>query len=217
MAFPRISLAEVLVAASVFCGYLAGLRFAGDLAVQIAVLVAALAFLFALMAAIFDRRSARAAGAGFAIGVALYGALFVAAGVRQDTDLLGFQSFRQHGELNFATASLPTTRLLEPVYNVVAVVDWEQTDTGETMSIVSDARGTMYDPWGRVFDPRSPSVPRTWRPVLVTPKPENFLALAQLGWAFLFGYFASLFARIAYARGRRRDVTASTASETDRA
>ncbi|HEV7280453.1 MAG TPA: hypothetical protein VGN57_09605 [Pirellulaceae bacterium] len=207
MSLPRIGLAEAFVAAVVFCGLLAALRFAGEILTSLIGLLAGLLFLYAVVAAIFGRGSARAAAGGFAIGAGLYGLLFVAAGMRQETDLLGFEIYgsfgNSHSELRFAAAELPTTALLEPLYNVLAVEQWTQTDTGETMTITRGGDGTLYDPWGRVFDPASPAVPRTWRREATNPEAANFLAVGHFGWALLFGYAGSLFARMAYARGAR--------------
>lgn len=208
MPLPKISLAEALAVAVLFCGLLAGLRFAGEMVASLAGLFVALLFLYSLVATLFDRGSARAAAAGFALAAALYGGLFVAAGMRQETDLLGFRRLpydqrMQHDELNFRTATLPTTTLIEPLHNVLAAEEWVQTDTGETMTITRDAAGTMYDPWGRVFDPSAPAVPRTWRAKGLHPEENQFLAVAHFGWAPIFGYVGSLFARVASARGTR--------------
>lgn len=208
MPLPRISLGEAFAVAIVFCGLLAAIRFAGEILTTLLGLLVGLLFLYALLAAIFDRGPARAAAAGFAIAAGLYGALFVASGVRQETDSLGFRLMPydapvQHDELNFRTASLPTTEVLEPLHNVLAVEQWVQTDTDEAMTITRDAAGTMYDPRGRVFDPASPAVPRTWRSRVQNPEEGQFLAVAHFAWALMFGYVGSFFARVAYARGRR--------------
>lgn len=208
MSLPRIALGEALFVAVVFCGLLAALRFAGDIFTSLIGLLAALSVLYSIVAAIFDRGSARAAAGGFAIGALLYGALFIASGVRQETDLLGFYAVNRgvmHDELNSAAATLPTTMLLEPLHRAVATEQWTQTDTGETMSLVRDGDGTLYDPWGRVFDPASPAVPTTWRREGTTPEESSFLAVAHFGWALFFGYAGSLFGRAAYAQGRREE------------
>jgi hypothetical protein len=210
MSLPRIGLGEALVVAVAFCGLLAALRFAGEIVTSLIGLLAGLLVLYAVVAAVFGRGSARAAAGGFAIGAILYGALFVAAGVRQESDLLGFQPYgvsrgNMHGELVFAASELPTTTLLEPLHNALAVEQWTQTDTGETMAITRGDDGTLYDPWGRVFDPASPAVPNTWRREATNPEAASFLAVGHFGWALLFGYIGSLFARAAYARGRREE------------
>jgi hypothetical protein len=211
MSLPRISLAEALVVAVVFCGLLAALRFAGDILTSLIGLFVALLLLYAVVAAIFDRGSARAAAGGFAIASALYGALFVAAGVRQESDLLGFQTYggsylsggNIHGELDFFGAELPTTKLLEPLYNAVMFEEWLQTDTGETMRITRGSGGMLYDPWGRAFNVQEPAIPDSWSRRVTSPEPSSFLAVGHFGWALLFGYIGSLFARVAYARGAR--------------
>ena len=210
MSLPRVGLGEALVVGVVFCGLLAALRFAGEFVTSLIGLLAGLLFLYTVVAAVFGRGSARAAAGGFAIGAGLYGLLFVAAGMRQESDLLGFQAYgvsrgNMHGELTFGSSELATTSLLEPLYYVLAVEEWTQTDTGERMAITRDVDGTLYDPWGRVFDPASPAVPKTWRREATTPEAASFLAVGHFGWALIFGYAGSLFGRVAYVRGTREE------------
>ena len=172
----RLSLREVLLLVSFFAVACVALKYANEwwwLALSSCVL---LGFLTAVVAALVDRGSRQAAAIGFAVCVGIYGILFWAGPTISGT--------QQSRELDPYSGQLPTTRIMQPLFEAIVTHAFYDMNTGQVIA--------NYD------------VRRSEAPGVVgsreSPDRGQFMAISHLLWALLLGYFGAGVASVFYAR-----------------
>jgi len=186
----------------------AALKYASD--TWITILSAGLLALFmaATIAAVLDRGQWQARAAGFAICVAIYGALLWSARTNAGND---------SRELDPYTGGLPTTKLLKPLFEVMVKRTWIELATGKE---VPDYDPTKASGMGGGFGGEGGGFGGEGGGGgfgggvggRESPPRAKFMALGHLLWAALLGYLGS---RFAYAIYLRRSVNEKTEKPSD--
>lgn len=169
---PQISLRELL-AMVLFAGLgLASLR-TGGLIASITTIVAIVFLMCTAILAVVGRGQGRIFATGFLIPVVIYGGIVFAAGDK---------------ELDPYNGRLPTSRILQTLWPVLATQTWTDLRTGQ---VVPNYNPAVHGPMGGMG-----GMARAMS--LETPDRPTFMSLGHILWATIFGYGGARFALAVY-------------------
>ena len=213
----RFSLRHLLALVAAVAIALASLKFAGDVWWIVLSTVAAIAFLVALVGAFIERGGRQAFAIGFLLWSLSYGGfLFVGQTFRVASGPTGSDPFAFE-------PSLPTTRVMRPLYVAVSETKWIEISTGKEVADFDPDNPGNYDivvGWGGLgggtgfgaggtgsfagFGQLSNAVHQR-----EVPNWHDFVNVAHLLWALLFGFGGGCFAGFVYRRRVAREGAAA--------
>ena len=168
----QFSLRTVLVLVALVAVAIVSLRFATVEWRILSVAIAATSFVAAVVLAALGRGVRRAFAIGFATTMLLYVLVLDA------MPWQGMAGVRGRTEFNPDVGTLPTTRLLRPLYHAAADVRWVDIRTGRTVPTPDAAASTSpYLSMGE------------------SPSREDFMVIGHAWWAMLLGLCGGAFAQ----------------------
>lgn len=190
----RFSLRHLLGLVAYCALALTALKFAGPVWWTVLTSVAMLVFAAALVFVFIERGPQQAAAIGFVLSCALYGLLLFFVELTQSDASDQFDPFSY-------SPALPTTMAMRPVFQAVSGGYWTDAATGQRIPDFDPANPGPYNVQGSgVFKPGAGFASFHERPPRL-----DFMRIAHLLWALLFGYVGALFAGFVYARRIRRE------------
>lgn len=172
----RVSLRELLVLCALSAVAIVSLLYANERWQGAIVMGTVIVTLVAGIVAVVDRGARQAFAIGFAMSVVLYGVVLANTPRANDGPSL---------ELNPYTGTLPTSRLLLPLFENVAVTRWIDFRTGQE----------ILD-----YDPQAAGQSNQFASLDQRPEQAVFMRIGHCWWALLLGYLGGWFARFVYLR-----------------
>jgi hypothetical protein len=172
----RLSLRELMVLITLSALVVVSLRFATPAWETVVASIAVVALALAVIVSLVDRHARQAFAIGFAASMILYGVV------------LAVESFSSPGtnpEFNPDTGTLPTTRLLRPVFVAITKTRWIDFRTGKE---VPD------------YDPQNPGPGMQFVSLDERPERTAFMRIGHSWWALVLGYVGGWFGRFVYLR-----------------
>jgi hypothetical protein len=188
----RVSLREAFIFVALVALATASLKYANDTWISIVAAIMMLSFFVALIIAVVDRGPRQAFAIGFVLVAAAYGYLVVSATHSESNRVIEFYG---------SSGRLPTTRLLNLIYQSVNTSDYYDNATGQPLPGFDPAtesdrlRLSIQMPGGGMV----PGV--SFRQI---PEMDSFMRVGHCWWALILGCAGGYFAQVVYRR-RLRD------------
>ena len=186
----RFSLRHLLALVAAVAVALAALKFAGDVWWTVLSTAALVVFLAAAVIAFMERGGRQAAAIGFVVCAGIYGTLLFVVQLWHDG---------RSGEFDPYEGILPTTKIMFPVFQATVTNTWTDSATGEIIPDFDPANPGPYNVSGSFFSGQQYAKHQE------IPYRTDFMRVAHLLWAVLFGFVGGWFAGFVYRRRVARE------------